>query len=106
MGDKDFAAVLFYSDGHNPQMRAGGKMTPGKSTKILWSIPKAGDAELTVNGISDNGHTFAQRITGIGGGQYPSVANVPTAGCWTLRETVRGKTVGTITVPVSPAIGT
>ena len=50
--------------------------------------------------------SFTQSVAGIGGGQFPSVPVVPSKGCWTLTESVGGRTVGEITIPVVAALGT
>jgi len=87
-------------------MRAGGRMSPGFATKIFWWIPDGGDT-LVIRGVeAASGRHFIQTVAGIGGGQFPSVPVVPGKGCWTLTESVGGRTVGAITIPVSTALRT
>jgi hypothetical protein len=105
IGNNKFVAVLFYSRNGSPRMRAGGLMAKGESTKILWSVAGGRDDPLVIHGSeSDSGKSFTQKVDGIGNGQYPSIPVVPSAGCWTLAESVAGQHVGSITVPVAPAI--
>jgi hypothetical protein len=99
IGNRDFAAVLFYSTAGSSVMTAGGKMPDGRNTKILWLVrhPRAG--KLTIRGSTNkSSRTFVQRVDG--GGNYPSIVVVPTAGCWTIKASLAGSTVGQITVPV------
>lgn len=105
IGDERFAAVLFYATAADQTMRAGGTMGGGLSTKILWWVASGGDDLLIRGTEARSGRTFTQQVTGIGGGQFPSVPVVPSAGCWTLTETVAGRTVGAITIPVAAAVG-
>lgn len=101
MGDARFTAVLFYANGADPTMRALGRMRTGTSTKIFWWVAGGGDV-MTVRGEElASGRTFRQVMTGIGGGQFPSVPVVPSAGCWTLTESIDGRDVGAITIPVT-----
>lgn len=96
MGNDRFVAVLFYSDGRNVTMPAGGG-------KILWWTGGHGD-QLVIHGReAATGRTFVQSVTGIGAGQFPSSPAVPRAGCWTLTADVGGTTAGSITIPVGPA---
>jgi hypothetical protein len=105
MGNQGFAAVLFYAQGSDIVMRAGGTMAPGRNTKILWWVKGAGNDPLVIHGReSASGRRFTQRVESIGGGQYPSIVVVPAKGCWTLDETVSGRYVGTISIPVESAI--
>ncbi len=107
MGSDHFVAYLFYTVGTtDPTMRAGGRMSPGLSTKIFWWIPDGGDT-LVIHGVeATSGRSFTQRFAGIGGGQFPSAPVVPSEGCWTLTESIAGKTVGAITIPVTTALKT
>lgn len=103
MGDDGFVAVLFYADGADPTMGTGGRMTGRGSlvSKIFWWVPGGGN-DLVIHGRERaTGRVFTQAVSGIGGGQFPSVPVVPAAGCWTLTETVGGRTVGAVTLPVS-----
>lgn len=106
MGDARFGAFLFYAGGADPTMRAQGRMTASLRTKILWWVTGGGDV-ITIRGREHgSGRTFSQVVQGIGGGQFPSVPVVPTAGCWTLTESVDGQDVGAITIPVIGPLGT
>jgi hypothetical protein len=106
MGDGGFGAVLFYASRYDPLMRAGGgMMTRAKSTKILWWAPGGAGDPLVIRGRElSSGRTFTQRVDGLGDGQFPSIPDVPAAGCWTLTETAKGAVLGAITIPVSAAI--
>lgn len=106
MQDGRVVAVLFFASHRGVTMRAGGRMTPELQTKILWSIQGAGGDPLVLRGHEPSGRTFTQRVTGIGGGQYPSIVVVPSKGCWTLTATVAGQAAGSITVPVIAALKT
>ncbi len=104
MGDNRFAAVLFYADGPDPRMRAGGQMNATRSTKIFW-WSASGGTRLVIHGReAATGRTFNQAVDGLGAGQFPSVPVIPGPGCWTLTEDVDGSTVDSITVPVLPAL--
>lgn len=101
MGDRDFAAILWYARDARAVMRVGGRMAPGTNTKILWWVQDAGAEPLVIHGKeATTGRTFTQRVDGVGGGQYPSVPVVPAAGCWTLTETVGHRTAGAVTIAV------
>jgi len=106
MGDARFAAVLFYAAGDDPTMRAQGRMAAGQTTKVFWWVAAGGDT-MTVQGREQrSGRTFSQVMEGIGGGQFPTVPVVPSAGCWTLTVSVSGRDVGAITIPVTGPLGT
>jgi len=106
MGDDRLVAVLFYSIDGTRTMRAGGRMTADRVTKIFWYLPGGGD-RLTLRGTeAASGRAFTQSIEGIGGGAFPSVPIVPAAGCWTLTASVGARTAGSITLPVIGPVGT
>jgi hypothetical protein len=66
----------------------GGRTSTG-STKILWWLP-GGNRTLTIAGsrVGEEG-TFKQTAhRSLGGApSYPSIVNIPTAGCWRLTIT-------------------
>lgn len=105
MGSDDFVAYLFYPLATtDPTMRAGGRMSAGMATKVFWWVRSGGDT-LVIRGVeATSGRTFTQTVVGIGAGQFPSVPVLPGAGCWTLTESIAGKTVGAITIPVTTAL--
>lgn len=106
MGDTHFFAFLFYTATNDPTMRAGGQMSQGFATKIFWWIPGGGNT-LVIRGVeATSGRSFTQSVDGIGGGSFPSIPVVPSKGCWTLTESVGGRTAGAITIPVIAALGT
>lgn len=100
MGNDRFIAVLFYATGDDPMLRTGGTMSSTRTTKILWWVAESGGAAMELHGRSTSGSTFTQLVPSVGGGQHPSIVNVPSVGCWTLRATIGSKTVGAVTVPV------
>lgn len=104
MGDARFAAVLFYASGSNPTMRARGKMTKTQTTKIFWWVAEGGNTLVVRGKERASGRSFSQVVEGIGGGQFPSVPVVPSAGCWTLTGSIGGREVGAITIPVVAAL--
>jgi hypothetical protein len=54
------------------------------TTKILWSVRKGFGARLTLRATRlDGPGAFTQRFAH-GGGQFPSIVDVPQAGCWRL----------------------
>jgi hypothetical protein len=98
MGDEDFAAVLFYASRADPAMLPGGKAPNGGSSKILWLI-RDSTGPLTIHGTElRKGATFTQEIDG--GGSYPSIVDVPSSGCWSLKATLQDREAGSITLPV------
>ena len=105
MGDTQFAAVLFYAEGDNPLIYAGGQMPNGNITKVLWWVARQRTGPLIIHGReASSGRTYTQPIgLGVGQGLYPSQTVVPSAGCWTLTATIGGDKVGAITLPVAAA---
>ncbi len=97
-------AHLFYYDIHNQWRTSGlgpmhiytdGGGQSGQSTKILWITPNRGSGRnLTVTGTrTDAPGSFKQIFPGAG--YYPSIVNVPDAGCWKLALKT-GRLTGTI----------
>src|SRR5258707_3544932 len=68
-------------------LHTGGGYPDGSTTKILWSInnPNASAAlEITGKKLSAGHETFQQTFPMASSpqGDYPSIVNVPTPGCW------------------------
>ncbi len=84
---------LFFAGSH-PQryqlLHTGGAYPNGGSTKILWVIeaPQQPNAiEVTGKKLLPTSETFQQNFPSASSpaGVYPSIVNVPTAGCWQLQ---------------------
>jgi hypothetical protein len=55
------------------------------STKIMWSLGRGAGTTLRIVGKRlDGAGRFSQRLRSSGGGDFPSIVNVPAAGCWRL----------------------
>jgi len=63
---------------------AGGKAPDGATMKILWTVASrraGGSLALTARRIDGRG--LVERVfPPAGGGQFPSIVNLPAAGCW------------------------
>jgi hypothetical protein len=105
---------LFYYDKQNvwrqeqlPRVRifSGGQSPDGRlSMKILWQTQRSGGVLLHVQGDRlDGAGSFSQQLspTASNATQFPSIVNVPTAGCWRLTLTT-GTTTGHVTVIAVP----
>jgi hypothetical protein len=58
--------------------------TSAFSTKILW-VPQHPSPSAVVTGQQlDGSGRFTQNLSRAGGGEFPSIIQVPTAGCWKL----------------------
>jgi hypothetical protein len=69
------------SDGVVLYVRGG---TGDPAMKVLWATSR-GTRRLTVRGIRlDGSGSFMQQFGSAGGGQFPSIVSIPTAGCWRL----------------------
>ena len=71
-------------------LHTSGGYPDGSSTKILWSIsnPNASSAlEITGKKLSAGHETFHQTVPMASSplGDYPSIVNVPTPGCWQVQ---------------------
>lgn len=96
-------AVLFYSQDGTSLMRAGGTMSPGITTKILWIMPTRGHDHITLQGEEvPQGSEFKQTVPNSSGAQYPSVVKVPSPGCWKITAKVNDYS-STIVIPVTKA---
>lgn len=92
----EFATTHTYGPLHT-----GGGYPDGRSTKILWSIanPNTSAAlEITGKKLSAVDEIFQQTFPMASSpqGDYPSIVNVPTAGCWQLQLT-SGTDTATVT---------
>jgi hypothetical protein len=66
--------VVLYTHGH----------TLSGATKVLWVVRRNYGATLTLRGTRlDGSGTFTQRFAHRGG-QFPSIVDIPEAGCWRL----------------------
>lgn len=66
----------------------GGRTPDGRATKILWTTSKGGRS-LTISGRRlDGPGSFRQSQSRAGAG-FPSIINVPQAGCWRLEVRTR-----------------
>lgn len=102
----EIAAVLFVStlpDVDRAVIYAGGRAPEGWSTKFLWSSPRSrGDLELVGRRLDGAGsfrvwlHSASSTDPPVTGDIYPSIVNIPTAGCWGL--TLRSPTVAGLAV--------
>jgi len=82
-------------------LHTGGRYLDGRSTKILWLIdsPNASNTiEITGKKVSASHETFRQSfpVASSPVGNYPSIVNVPTSGCWQL-QLKSGTITGTVT---------
>jgi hypothetical protein len=63
-----------------------GGRTPGGTTKILWTVSARGaraSLQLRARRLDGPGD-FTRRFFNAGPGQFPSIVDVPQAGCWRL----------------------
>jgi hypothetical protein len=69
---------------------AGGRNGP-LATKILWTVRRGAGATLRIGGRRlDGPGSYASSWRGVGGGEFPSIVRLPSAGCWSL-ELASGK---------------
>jgi hypothetical protein len=62
-----------------------GGRSAGLATKILWTIPRGAGRVLRISGRRlDGDGSFVERWRGSGGGRFPAIVAVPSAGCWQL----------------------
>jgi hypothetical protein len=74
-----------------------GESPGGGATKVLWNVRKTAVARLLVaRGTElESGDTFTQSFSrasggGLPGAIYPSIVDLPHAGCWRLELSTRG----------------
>ncbi len=89
--------LLIYTDGELPG---------GGATKILWVVKPLSSSQVSISGRRlDGAGTFAQRFRSASspdGTVFPSIVDVPSAGCWLL--TVRsGRVTGRFAVVAADA---
>jgi hypothetical protein len=82
-------------------LHTGGRYPDGRNTKILWVIDSSNASnsiEITGKKVSATHETFQQSFPMAlsPAGNYPSIVNVPTPGCWQLRLK-SGTITGTVT---------
>lgn len=82
IGSADLVGILFYSRDGTSTIGLHGMMPDGENSKILWFVREAAPGPTVVQGASDRGGRFDASFEG--GGSYPSIVKVPSAGCWTL----------------------
>ena len=58
--------------------------TPDGATKILWIVRRPGASLQLIATRLDAPGSFSQRFVARGRGQFPSIIDVPAAGCWRL----------------------
>ncbi len=93
----EFATTHTYGPLHT-----GGGYPDGRSTKILWYTvnPHASnDMQITGKKVAADHATFKQTFPMASSpmGDYPSIAHIPTPGCWQL-QLQSGAASGTVTV--------
>ena len=96
------AAVLFVSTlpgAERALIYAGGLAPEGWATKFLWWSPKPGGALTLAGWRLDGTGTFRQSFPGalgvtppVEGISFPSIVEIPTAGCWAVRVSTGGRT--------------
>lgn len=97
---------LFFYSPADPYLHTGGKMPDGSTTKILWvasaSLGMIGNQlEVTGTRLPNKDETFRQVFPVANGNEFPSIVNVPSAGCWQL-ALITGSISGTVTLWVRP----
>ena len=83
-----------------------GQAPEGWYTKVLSLVPLGrGDGELVIRGrsLDGSGGTFEQRFKRAGGGGgYPSIVELPSAGCWRLDVRTSGLKGSLVVRAVAP----
>ena len=85
------------------ELPAGGAWADGHTAKILWWPRRRGAAHsIAIRGRSlEGGGTFVEKFSA-SGSNFPSIVDLPSAGCWRVDVTT-GKLHGTVYVnAVSP----
>lgn len=101
--NRRIAGFLFFASsasGTDSLLRTHGTMPDGRSTKILWYVkPRGGASTLTIRGRNlTRGGALTQTVPRASSPPktYPSIIDVPSAGCWrfTLTSgTVKGSVI-------------
>jgi hypothetical protein len=96
------AAVLFVSTlpgADRALIYAGGQAPEGWSTKFLWWSPMPGGGLTLAGWRLDGNGTFKQTFQSawsddppVTGPIFPSIVDIPTAGCWAVRVSTGGRT--------------
>ncbi len=92
------AAVRFVStmpDADQAVIYAGGLAPKGWSTKFLWWSPRPAGGVALAGWRLDGLGTFRQSFPAAAsddGTVYPSIVEIPTAGCWAVRVTIGSRT--------------
>ena len=86
--------------GQDALMRTGGRGPNGRSDKILWYITRGRPTRtLTITGKNLSSSDSMRQTFPVASSGYPSILDIPTAGCWKL--TIRsGKIRGHVTFQV------
>jgi hypothetical protein len=91
---------LFYPPprplGAGTSIYPGGRVPNGGTTKILWAAKRPGRALVITGRRLDGPGSFSQTEPGANGNQFPSIPDVPAAGCWLL--TLRTGSTGAVVV--------
>ena len=93
------AGVLFTWNGSPAlELPTGGAWRNGSTAKVLWWPRRAGGRSLTIRGrsLDAGGGTFIQKFSAASSG-YPSIVDIPSAGCWRIDVTT-GTLHGTVVV--------
>jgi hypothetical protein len=93
------AAVLFVSTlpgADRALIYAGGRAPEGWSTKFLWWSPRRGGGVVLsgqrLDGVGTFRESFNAAATEDGTVIYPSIVDIPSAGCWAVRVAIGGWT--------------
>jgi hypothetical protein len=90
-----YGQSLREQSGDRLMIYTGGELPGGGATKILWIVRPLSSSQLVITGRQLDGSTvFGQRFrsaSSADGTVFPSIVNVPSAGCWLL--TVRNAQV-------------
>ena len=73
---------------------AGGSAPAGWATKFLWWSPRPGRNVALAGWRLDADGTFGQLFPAAGadeGAVYPSIVDIPAAGCWAVRVSIGGR---------------
>jgi hypothetical protein len=91
-----FVALLFYSDG-SATIGTNGKMPDGRNTKILWLTKERQAGSVTLSGVLADGEARVTKVLE-GGYDFPSIIDLPKAGCWRLSLNGQQGSLGSIDV--------
>jgi len=86
--NKKIAGLLFFAagkTGNDALLHPHGTMGDGRTTKILWYIKARAGRNLVLKGADVYGTAMTQQSfprASSPAGNYPSIVDVPSAGCW------------------------